>query len=77
MTIEKDMKGKVRPAGKNDNFTIVGMDINNVFNKDKKLELKTSKKGVKVEALSTELSENVTIKAYDGTKNAKIAEQEK
>ena len=76
MTIE-DIKGKYRPAGENDNFVILGMDINNIFNKDKKIELKTSKQGVKVEALSTELSENVTIKAYNGINIAKKSVQEK
>lgn len=55
---------KFRPAGKNDNFIVVGTDINTIIEKEK-FELKASEKGVKIEALSTELTENLSIKAYD------------
>ncbi len=53
---------KFRPAGKNDNFKVVGTDINTIIEKEK-FELKASKKGVEI--LSTEITENLSIKAYD------------
>lgn len=53
---------KFRPAGKNDTFTIVGTDINNIVEKEK-FVMKASEKGVRMEVLSTELSENMVIKA--------------
>ena len=57
---------KVRPAGINDNFEIVAMDINNIVeNKKNKLNANNS---VRVSGLSTELSEGMTIRAYEGGK---------
>lgn len=58
---------KFKPAGKNDNFIIVGTDINTIIEKEK-FELKASEKGVKIEVLSLELTEGLSIKAYDGGK---------
>jgi len=55
---------KFKPAGMNDNFTVVGTDINTIIEKEK-FELKAAEKGVRIEALSTELTENLSIKAYD------------
>ena len=55
---------KFRPAGNKDNFIVVGTDINTIIEKEK-FELKASEKGVRIEALSTELKENLSIKAYD------------
>lgn len=53
---------KFRPAGKNDNFIIVGTDINTIIEKEK-FELKAAKKGVEI--LSTEITEKLSIKVYD------------
>lgn len=53
---------KFRPVGKNDTFTIVGTDINNIVEKEK-FVMKASEKGVRMEVLSTELTENMVIKA--------------
>lgn len=59
----KDVKN--RPAGVNDNFEIAVMDINNIVENNKYV-LKA--KGQKVQALSTELEEGMSIKAYAGGK---------
>lgn len=53
---------KFRPAGKDDTFTIVGTDINNIVERER-FVMKASQKGVKMEVLSTELTENMVIKA--------------
>lgn len=53
---------KFRPAGKNDNFKVVGTDINTIIEKEK-FELKVAEKGVEI--LSTDLTENLSIKAYN------------
>ncbi len=55
---------KFRPAGKNDNFIVVGTDVNTIIEKEK-FELKAAEKGVRIEALSTELTQDLSIKAYD------------
>lgn len=54
---------KNRPAGINDNFEIAVMDINNVV-ENRRTVLKA--KGLKIPALSTELQQGMSIKAYDG-----------
>ena len=60
----KDVKS--RPAGIDDNFEIVGMNINHIV-ENKKYVLKA--KGKRVQSLlSTELEEGMSIKAYDGGK---------
>lgn len=71
----KDVKPKTRPAGVNDNFVLTGLDINNVF-ENNKIVLKADNK-IKVEELSTELMEGMTIKAYDGGKQHKEVSVEK
>lgn len=71
---------KFRPAGKNDDFKVVGTDINTIIEKEK-FELKASKKGIEI--LSTEITENLSIKAYDNaiaqnkTKNVNIEAKKK
>lgn len=60
----KDVKTK--PTGKDDCFIINGVDFNNIIEKEK-FKMKASQKGVKIEVLSTELTENMTIKAQDDT----------
>ncbi len=62
MAKEQNNIVKFRPAGKDDTFTIVGTDINNIVEKER-FVMKASQKGVKMEALSTELTENMVIKA--------------
>lgn len=57
---------KITPMGINDNFIINGVDFNNIIEKEK-FEMKAAQKGVKIEVLSTELAENMTIKAQDNT----------
>ena len=55
---------KRRPAGINDNFTIVGADINNIVEKGQyKLNAIPAPK---VEVLSIDLKEGSTIKVYNG-----------
>lgn len=54
---------KFRPAGKNDNIKVVGMDINTIVEKEK-FVLKSAQKGIEI--LSTDLTENLSIKAYNG-----------
>lgn len=56
---------KFSPAGKNDEFIIVGTDINTIIEKEK-FELKAAEKGIRIEALSTALEKDLSIKAYDG-----------
>ena len=58
---------KFRPAGKNDTFIIVGTDINNIVEKEQ-FVMKASEKGVKMEVLSTELTEDMVIRA-ENTEN--------
>ncbi len=67
---------KFRPAGKDDTFTIVGTDINNIVERERYV-MKTSQKGVKMEALSTELTENMIIKAEDNIVNSVDRKAEK
>ena len=62
--IKKDVK--TNPAGEKDKFSIVGTDINNIIEKER-FEMKAAEKGVCVEVLSTELTENMSIKAYEDT----------
>ena len=63
MTIKsKDVKSK--PAGKDDNFQFVAIDINNIIENDK-FVLKANG-SVKRSDLSTELEQGMSIKAYDG-----------
>ena len=62
MAKQKSKIIKYRPAGKNDTFTIVGTHINNTVEKEK-FVMKASEKGVRMEVLSTELTENMVIKA--------------
>lgn len=63
----KDVK-KV-PAGMADNFEIAVMDINHIIEKDK-VVLKA--RGTKIQNLSTELQQGMSIKAYDGGKPLEI-----
>ena len=56
---------KKNPAGINDNIEIAVMDINNVV-ENNKFVLKANN-GVKI-PLSTELTQGMSIKAYDGGK---------
>lgn len=58
---------KFRPAGKNDTFIIVGTDINNIVEREQ-FVMKASEKGVKMEVLSTELTEDMVIRA-ENTEN--------
>ena len=60
----KDVKSV--PMGINDDFSVKGVDFNNVIEREKFIT-KAAEKGVKIEALSTELSKNMTIKAQDDT----------
>lgn len=60
----KDVKS--RPAGNSDKFSIRGVDFSNIIEKEK-FEMKAAQKGVKIEVLSTELTENMTIKAQNDT----------
>ena len=62
--IKKDVK--TIPAGEKDKFSIVGTDINNIIEKEK-FEMKAAERGVRVEVLSTELTENMSIKAENDT----------
>ena len=63
MTIKsKDVK--IKPAGKDDNFQFVAIDINNIIENDK-FVLKANG-SVKRSDLSTELEQGMSIKAYDG-----------
>lgn len=55
---------KTKPAGINDDFQIVVMDINNVIEKGK-ITLKAMD-GKKVQNLSVNLKEGMSIKAYNG-----------
>ncbi len=57
---------KTVPTGINDNFIINGVDFSNIIEKEK-FEMKAAQKGVKIEVLSTELTEDMTIKALDDT----------
>lgn len=57
---------KTTPMGINDNFIINGVDFSNIIEKEK-FEMKAAQKGVKIEVLSTELTEDMTIKAQDDT----------
>ena len=57
---------KMSPAGENDKISFRGLEFSNVIEKEK-FETKTSRKGVKIEILSTELTENMTIKAQNDT----------
>lgn len=57
---------KTRPAGINDNFIVEGVDFYNIIEKEK-FEMKAAQKGVKIEDLSTELTENMSVKAIDDT----------
>lgn len=61
---------KFRPAGKDDNFIVVGTDINTIIEKEK-FVLKASEKGVKIEILSTDLDKGVSMKAYDNETKSK------
>ena len=58
---------KKRPAGINDDFKLVGVDINNVIENNRTV-LKTGNRCIEREHLSTELDEGMVIKAYDGGK---------
>ena len=60
----KDVKSS--PAGKNAKISVNGMEFSNIIEKEK-FEMKAAQKGVKIEFLSTELTENITIKAIDDT----------
>lgn len=62
--IKKDVK--TNPAGEKDKFSIVGTDINNIIEKER-FEMKAAERGVCVEVLSTELTENMSIKAGNDT----------
>lgn len=62
--IKKDVK--TNPAGEKDKFSIVGTDINNIIEKER-FEMKAAEKGVRIEVLSTELTENMSIKAENDT----------
>ena len=64
-TISKDVK--TRPAGIKDDFKLVGVDINNVI-ENNKIVLKTGKRVVEREHISTELQEGMAIKAFVGGK---------
>lgn len=57
------------PAGNNDNFEIAVMDINHIV-ENGKVVLKAV--GTKIQNLSTELQQGMTIKAYDGGKPLEI-----
>ena len=57
---------KTSPAGNNDKISVNGIEFSNIIEKDK-FEMKAAQKGVKIEVLSTELTENMTIKAVDDT----------
>lgn len=54
---------KFRPAGKNDNIKVVGTDINTIVEMEK-FVLKAAEKGIEI--LSTDLTEELSIKAYNG-----------
>lgn len=54
---------KFSPAGKDENIKVVGMDINTIIEKEK-FVLKAAERGVEI--LSTDLTENLSIKAHDG-----------
>ena len=57
---------KTSPAGNNDKFSVNGIAFSNIIEKEK-IEMKAAQKSVKIEVLSTELTENMTIKAMDDT----------
>ncbi len=61
------------PAGKNDSFTIAGVEMQQIFKgKDEKATKKntrmTTPNSVRREVLSTELEQGMTIRAEDGGK---------
>lgn len=61
---------KYTPAGKDDMFKIVGLDIKNIIELGKdKLKVDNN---VKVSDLSIELTEGMIIKAYDGGKAVEL-----
>lgn len=60
---------KTRPAGLSDNFEIAVMDINNVVENNRPV-LKAI--GVKIQNLSTDLVQGMSIKAYDGGRIAEV-----
>lgn len=59
---KQELRNISDPMGKNDKFSIVGTDINNIVEKEKAI-MKTSKEGFRRNVLSTELSEDMVIKA--------------
>ncbi len=64
----KDVKN--RPAGKDDMFKIVGLDIKSIIELGKdKLKVDNN---VKVSDLSIELTDGMIIKAYDGGKAVEL-----
>jgi hypothetical protein len=66
---------KFTPAGKDDNFEINVMDINQVVELGKN-KLKANNIA-KVVGLSTELSEGMSIKVYDGGKTIQTTIEER
>lgn len=60
---------KTRLAGLSDNFEIAVMDINNVVENNRPV-LKAI--GVKIQNLSTDLVQGMSIKAYDGGRIAEV-----
>lgn len=75
MTKQDEEVVKFKPAGKNDNFEIAVMDVNNIV-ENKKIKLKANN-SAKVTDLSTELAEGMLIKAYEGGKNETKISQER
>ena len=73
-TISKDVK--TTPAGENDNFKIVGVDINNIIEFDKYV-LKTGRRVVEREDLSTDLQEGMSLKVESNKDVIVIFEERK
>lgn len=67
MAKQEDKVVKSSPAGINDNFEIVAMDVNNIVENDK-YKMK-SNNSTRVSDLSIDLSEGMVIKAYEGGKD--------
>ena len=75
-----NLKNKMKPAGKDDKFSVNVVDMQQIFDnekekKDKKPKLLISSSTKRNSILSTEIEKGVSIKAYNGGNRQKENEE--